>query len=446
MLQPREKRSANDNAPLGRAPNGRRLLRPNPTPAHAVAREISNSKIGPVIDWLIPLAAVVAGGVALIRQIPLPDLYWPSLILGALLLLSVTISKARPQLRNISSLLMVLAFTTALAAFLSANGLTLIGVELFLTVSIFALLAGWAFKSNASLLLSAFAGLLYLTNFFPELGLLTGISEDSSQLGVGIFPWLVLGQILLAHKVKSSIVLFSAVTAGYIWLASATKSMPLEHMAGFGFVIAAAHYWFGKAREENEVFGAEIHKFCAWVFAIGTALFIQSIWLNVDTVQAKPYGTPNSLWWTVLAIASVTLFVISLQRYKASHISLLGIFVISAAALLLPATMVEPASVYSAFDSIPGLNAHPGLGYVIGASLIAAGFYWLIDGLASGKILEMSMGGIVIGLQSMVLLKPENYNLDLGVVFIVSLICALCIGGLVAGVSANRQQAVDNYA
>ena len=58
----------------------------------------------------------------------------------------------------------------------------------------------------------------------------------------------------------------------------------------------------------------------------------------------------------------------------------------------------------------------------------------------------MSMGGIVIGLQSMVLLKPENYNLDLGVVFIVSLICALCIGGLVAGVSANRQQAVDNYA
>ena len=148
----------------------------------------------------------------------------------------------------------------------------------------------------------------------------------------------------------------------------------------------------------------------------------------------------------MLAIASVTLFVISLQRYKASHISLLGIFVISAAALLLPATMVEPAWVYSAFDSIPGLNAHPGLGYVIGASLIAAGFYWLIDGLASGKILEMSMGGIVIGLQSMVLLKPENYNLDLGVVFIVSLICALCIGGLVAGVSANRQQAVDNYA
>lgn len=445
MLQPREIRSANDNAPLGREPDGKRLLRPNPTPTHALAKEVSNSKISAVVDWFIPLAAIIASGIAIMREIPLSDLYWPSLILGTLLLLSVTISKARPQLRNISTLLMVLAFTTALAAFLSMNGLSLIGVELMLVVSVFALLAGWAFNSNSSVLLSVFAGLLYLSNFFPELGLLTGISEDSSQLGAGIFPWLVLGQFLLAHKVKSSIILFSTISAGYIWLAYSTKAMPLEHMAGLGFVLATTHYWFGKARAEKDMFGAEIHKICAWIVAIGAALFIQSIWLNVDAVQTKPYEPLNSLWWAVLALGNFTLFVVSLQRYKTSHISLFGIFVVCAAALILPATIIKPEWVYSAFDLIPGLNAQPGLGFVIGSSIIASGFYWLVAGLKSGRPLEMSMGGTVIGIQSMILIKPENFNIDLGVVFIVSLICALCIGGLVAGVSTNKQQAVDNY-
>ena len=57
----------------------------------------------------------------------------------------------------------------------------------------------------------------------------------------------------------------------------------------------------------------------------------------------------------------------------------------------------------------------------------------------------MSMGGLVIGIQSTILIRPENFDIDLGVVFVVSLICALCIGGLVAGVSTNRAQAVDNY-
>ena len=111
----------------------------------------------------------------------------------------------------------------------------------------------------------------------------------------------------------------------------------------------------------------------------------------------------------------------------------------------MPATIIQPEWVYSAFDLIPGLNAQPGLGFVIGSSIIASGFYWLVAGLKSGRPLEMSMGGTVIGIQSMILIKPENFNIDLGVVFLVSLICALCIGGVVAGVSTNKQQAVDNY-
>lgn len=445
MLHLREKRSANDNAPLGEGPYRSRLTRPNPTPLRSASRKISSQKTRSFLDWLIPIFAVIACGIAFAKNIPLQDLYWPSLILGIVLLTSVMTAKARPQLQNISSLLTVLAFTTAFAAFLSANGLTLVGVELLLIVSILALLAGWIFNSISSVLLSVFAGLLFLSNSFPELGILTGISEESSQLGAGLIPWLVLGQIFLAHKVKSSVVLFAAVTAGYIWLVSSTKTMPLEHMAGIGFVIAAAQYWFGTFRAESKAFGANVHRICAWVVAISSAIFIQSIWLNTEAVHVKPYGPPSSLWWTVIALASFMLFVISLQRYKASHISLIGIFVICAASLTLPATMAKPDWVYFGFETIPGLNAHPGLGFVIGAGIIAAGFYWLVAGLKSGRLLEMSMGGLVIGIQSTILIRPENFDIDLGVVFVVSLICALCIGGLVAGVSTNRAQAVDNY-
>ena len=97
------------------------------------------------------------------------------------------------------------------------------------------------------------------------------------------------------------------------------------------------------------------------------------------------------------------------------------------------------------FEVIPGLNAQPGLGFVIGASIIAAGFHWLVRSLKSGQLLEMSMGGAVIGIQSMILIQPKNFNIDLSIVFVVSLICALCIGGLIAGVSTNQRQAVDNY-
>ena len=444
MLHLREKRSANDNAPIGHVSNRNRLIRPHSAPFHASAQQISNHKLSAILDWLIPLAAVIACGVAFVKNIPLENLYWPSLIFGIVLLLTVIKAKARPRLQNISSLLMVLAFTTTSASILSVTGIALIGVEWLLVISIFALLTGWAFKSSPSILLSAFAGLLYLAGYFPEFGILTGISEGNSQLGAGILPWLIVGQIFLAQKVKSPIISFAAITAGYIWLIASTKTMPLEHILGLIFVVAAAHYWLSKSRAENKFFGAGIHRIFAWVVAIGAAIFIQTIWLNLDAVEAKPFGPPNLIWWIILAISAVTLFIVSFQRYKSSHISLIGAFVICTTALILPMAIAMPNLVYSALETIPGLSEQPGLGFVIGASIIAAGLYWLVSGLKSGRLLEMSMGGIVIGIQSMILIQPENFNIDLGVIFVVSLICALCVGGLVAGVTSNQQQTVDN--
>jgi hypothetical protein len=58
----------------------------------------------------------------------------------------------------------------------------------------------------------------------------------------------------------------------------------------------------------------------------------------------------------------------------------------------------------------------------------------------------MSMGAIVIGIQATILFKPEKFNADLGVIFVVSLICTLCVGGLVAGATSDQSKLDDNFA
>ena len=341
---------------------------------------------------------------------------------------------------------MVAAFTTGLAAFLAQNGFTLIGVELALLISGLALVVGWVFRSAPSVLLSTFSGLLYLASSHPELGLTTGLTDQASQLGAGLIPWVVLGQIVLAQKVRSSIALFTAVIAGYICLYTVTKDMPLSALAGLGFAVAAAHYWLGRAWAETYKFGADIHRISAWVVAIGTAIYIQSIWLSVDAGQAKPFWPPNTLWWAVLGVSMFTLFVASLMRYKTSHVTLSGIFIVCLAVAALPAATAKPDLVFALFDAIPGLNARPGLGLVIGAIIIAAGFIWLVGGLRRGRFLDMCIGAGAIGVEAIILFQPARFNTDLSVVFIMSLICALCIGGLVAGASPDRSSPFGSYA
>jgi len=76
----------------------------------------------------------------------------------------------------------------------------------------------------------------------------------------------------------------------------------------------------------------------------------------------------------------------------------------------------------------------------MGAVILASGLIWLVNGLKHGHILGMSMGALIIGVEAVILFQPENYNTDLGVIFIVSLICALCFGGLLAGASSDLNQ------
>lgn len=396
--------------------------------------------------WLMPVLALAMGAYAIGQSLPLTTLFLPSFIIGALLLITAARAEPGSRLRNISGLLMVAAITTGLAAFLSQNGLPLIGVELALLVAALALISGWIFKSVPSVLLSTFSGLLYLASAYPELGLMTGLTDEESNLGAGIVPWLVIGQIGLAQKLKSGLALFAAIIAGYIWLGTLAADMSLPALAGLGFAVAAAHYWLGKAWAETGKFGAEIHRICAWGIAFSAAIYVQSLWLSVDSGQAQPFWPPDNFWWIVFGTALFTLFVASLMRFKTSNITLPGIFIACLTVAALPLAMAKPDFVFAAFEGIPGLNAQPGLGLVIGACIIAGGLFWLVSGLKSWRLSDMIMGTLAIGIEAVVLFQSSRFDADLGVTFIVSLICALCIGGLIAGASPDRTHPLGNYA
>jgi len=447
MVQPRRIHSANDNAPL-RQPVIRRNS-PFPVPQAAARRTVNPIKTyhrKMAWAWVIPLFTILASLFVFVQSLPLTDLFWPSLVAGVVLFFTAARAEADSRLRNISGLLMVASFTTCLAAFLAQNGLSLIGMELTLLISFLAIVIGWTFKSKPSVLLSVFAGLLYLASYYPELGLTTGLTDQISSLGASLMPVIIIGQIFLAQKLRSSIIVLTSIIASYIWLGTLGKTMPMAPVIGLGFAIAAAHYWFGKAGEEAGKFGASIHRIFAWIIALGSAIYIQSSWLNVDAGQAKPFWPPDNLWLALLSLSMLAVFVISLMRYKSSHVSLVGIFIICAAVLVIPLSTIRPDFVYAVFDTIPGLNARPGLGLVLGAVIIAIGFMWVVGGLKRGNLLDMSLGAAVIGIETLVVFQPARLNADFGVIFVVSLICALCIGGLIAGATTDRTDSLKNFA
>ena len=335
---------------------------------------------------------------------------------------------------------MIAAMAVSISSWLAQAGLSLVNMELALLISCLSLVTGWLFKSIPAALLSTFSTLLYLASLYPELGLMTGISDRLSQLGSGILPVVILAQISLSERLRSSVALFFGILAAYIWIGTLTSEMPLKILAGMGFAIAGAQYWIGKARLDVGKFGGRTHQICGWLVAFVAVIYVQMAWLSLDPAQARPVWTPTTFWWITFTVAASTLIITSLKRYKSSHISLVGIFIVSCGVVAIPLATAKPELAFLVFDKIPGLDARPGLGLIMGAIILAGGLIWLVSGLLNGRKLAMCMGAVVIGVEAVILFQPENYNTDLGVIFSVSLICALCLNGLIAGTSSNLIQ------
>lgn len=446
MLQPKPILSANDNAPLRPTRIRFGTQTAQKTTPTKPSNQITSYKRKSLFAWLLPLLVCAMAGYALWAALPLHNLIWPAAIAGALLFWSAARAERHSRFRNISTLLLIAATAVGLAGLFALNGFTLIGVELALLVSALSLFAGWVLKSRPAIMLSVFATLGYLASLFPEFGLLTGLAEERSQLGMGLMPFLLIGQTILAQRLRSSALIMIVLTASYIWLFAIAKNMPLPALTGLGFALTAAHYCLGKAWADRHAFGARLHSFFALCLALAASLYIQSLWMSTGSGQATPFWPPSTLWWAILGVAMFALFVSSLMRYKTSHISLTGIFIICLAVVILPLATAKPDLIYSAFDFIPGLEARPGMGLIIGAVIVACGVNWIVTGLKNGHFSNVAIGAAAIGLEGLILYKPDQFNVDVGVVLIVSLICALCIGGLITGSTADQSRNSPYYA
>ena len=399
-------------------------------PKETVVSDYRNKSI---LAWAAPVAALLMAAYSVVFPVSLESLIWPAALMTGLLAWTAALASPETRLRNISALMLIGAATLGLSSFLSVNGFGLLAVEIALLASAVALCVGWVFKSSPAVMLSSLAALAYLASLFPQIGLFTGMIEDLSHIGIAIVPLLLLGQAALGQRLRSHAILTIVLTAGYIWVFASTKDIPMTAFAGIGFALASAHYCLGKAWAAQTIFGSRLHISFAAVLALAGAFYIQTQWMSGNSGQAQPFWPPSMFWWGAFGSAMFIIFISSLMRYKASQISLVGIFVISLAALILPLATAKPSFVYTAFEYVPGLEASPGLGLIIGATIIAFSLICIVNGLRSGHFANMLLGTIAIGMQSFVLYQPDYLNMDFGVIFIVSLICALCVGGLIAG-------------
>lgn len=337
-------------------------------------------------------------------------------------------------------LAVIISAIIAVISLAKLGGVALNSVDLAVMTGWIGLGVGWIYKSRTSLITSILATATWLFAAIPALNAFFGLGDASSAGWVTSLPFLVLGQILLSSKLRSGVCLSLALLLAYgwaIWLGF-LSAYPLTALAGIGFAIGVAHHRIGKSLSDDQRFGAGWHSLIGAIAALIAAHLIQSVWLDPTMNSAVPGWMPTQTWWVILALASAALFIGSMMRFKHSRITLSGIFILSLATLILPFASIRPDLVRETFAAIPGLTAAPGFGLVIGAAIMAAGLAWVANGLRRLKLLSVVIGAALVGIQMVVLLSPGRATFDLGIVFVCSLIAALCIGGLVAGAALDH--------
>jgi hypothetical protein len=436
---------ANDNSPAW-------VMRKTAPEFSNARRHVPVSQMGKVkrsfptgLLWLIPLAALAAGIAAWWYRVPIQDLLWAAAGIGMVQLTAAAMSRSNWRIKNLSVLVAAGAFSTAFFAAASQAGITLYATDISVMVSGISLALAWIFKSRPVLMLSGFSGLLWLASLTPEISAALGIGAPTSQGWLPIFPLLVVAQALLAKHLKSYSTLGVTILAAYGYIATISASLPLLPLAGLVFAGAAAHHRVGKAWADTDVFGARLHIVAGWLMALGAAFYVQSHWLNSDANQAEPLWATSQMWWFVVGLATFCLFLSSIMRYKHAQITLTGIFLVSASALIIPIATVRPDLAYLVFDAVPGLPARPGFGVLIGASIITSGLAWIVNGLRKSEYFAMTLGALVVITQGLIIFNPAWISVDFAIVFSMSLICALCISGLISGSSLSHARPAKRY-
>lgn len=328
------------------------------------------------------------------------------------------------------------------AIIVSANflgfGLTL--TDGLLLMSLTPLLIGYILKSRICVLASICASLLWAALSF------TGIIEFSNIMIV--FPAIWAAQIMTATKIRSGMAITLAVLTGYYWAVSfifeswIAGNLPLTFAAATIFVVGTAHHRSGKAAEDKKITGNSIHIYIGWAAAIIGAIGFQYFWLSPDALQSStatlsPQGL--GLWKGVTLAALAVIFCGAIIRYKYSQITLPGIFLVTAVSAIIPMMLWFPALTQKSVAAIPGVNAMPTIGILIGSGVLAAALAMVLNGIRRHSPIMMALGIAAIFTQAYLLIKPEFITLDNLVVFGAGLLASLAISATIAGSSLSHQ-------
>lgn len=437
---------ANDNSPTWVMDKAAPRKQTSLQPVGIYSKPVPKKKTSFNLLWVLPFAALSAGLWAWLNMIPTGQILWPAAAIGMMLLLSAAAAKSSYQNRDLCVLTATGAFATSLFAATTQTGVALFPTDIAVMVATLSLGLSWVFKSRPALLLSGFSGLVWLASLQPTVSEYLGLGVPATQAWLPLFPILILAQAILAKYLRTYAPMVVTIMAAYGIAAIVGTTFPSLALAGVLFAAAAAHHRLGKAWADMGTFAARLHITTGWLVAIGAATVIQSHWLNEEAGQAAPLWLPTEGWWIALVVSGFGLFISSILRYKHAQITLSGIFLVSAAASILPIASLRPDLIYYAFDLLPGLPARPGFGFIIGAAIMASSIGWIVNGLRTGKLLDILLGSAVVAIQVMILFTPGEITLDFGIVFVLAFICALCVSGLIAGSSLSHSRPARRYA
>lgn len=430
--------------------------RPSPRPQHSLPDILGLGKNLPqsamtgslklsMILWLAALALISAifliGSGAGIKTFASLVLLWAGLWNSY-----VSADHGRWRVSEISVITALAGLMGAVTTTANFFGLGLTLADGLMLMSVLPLLIAVLLKSRICVLASICASLIWAALSF------TGVAETSPIMMA--FPAIWAAQIYMSTKIKSGLAITLAVLTGYYWAANvifthwSADNLPLTFAAAALFIIGTAHHRSGKAAEDKKLIGSSVHIYAGWVAAMIGAIGFQSFWLSPELVQASTASlSPEGLglWKAIIAAGLAIIFCSAVIRYKYSQITLAGIFLVTAAAALIPMMLWFPAWTQKTIAAIPGISAAPTIGIMMGAAILAASFGMILNGIRRHAPIMMGLGILALFAQGYMLLKPEMMTIDNGIIFGASFLCALGIGAAVAGSSLAHQAPAPRF-
>jgi len=262
------------------------------------------------------------------------------------------------------------------------------------------------------------------------------------------FPVIAAVQLYYASVLRSKVSVIAATLTAYAWLIGhcflfvSSGSISILMAAGILFIAALTQYRWGKAFEDEISFGSPIHTHFGWIVAIVSALTAQHFWLFPD--NAIWQNTSSSFlggmaWQLITALALTAIYLSGLVRWKHGRVTKIGAFAATLIAALLPLTIWAEPAINMIVTAIPGMYASPTIGLIIAGGILASGIGMALNGIRRNNTKMIMLAMLAIGAQIVMLMTPSLITFENVMVFGLSLIFALGLGGLMAGKSLLKR-------